>query len=493
MNKFFILVLLITISTIPTLGENMLKDTCRMHYSVESSTNIGIGGISPLWLNANKNGLGSCDKNIRYLEVGVSKNGIIKNIAYKYGIEFVGAHNLSSNFFIQQAYVDLCYRNVQVSLGSKERMSEFVDPQLSSGGLAFSANARPIPQICVEIPDYVTIPYTNNWLAMRGYIAYGVFTDGVWQKSFVGGLGNRTSGVLFHSKVGYIKIADPNNTSWQFECGLEMYDQFGGTRYYSNGTKEKMRSGLNDYFKALIPMHGGEKSPAGDQANIEGNMLGCYNLSFKCKFSDWGIRPYYEHYFEDQSMMWGKYPWRDGLIGLEIAFPKNRIIDKIVMEYFGSMDQSGPLFVTGKDGKESLRIAGGDDYYNNGIYLSWSHYGMAIGNPLFMSPIYNKDGSLMFQSTRMTARHIGISGEPTSEWSYRVLMSYTRNWGRYNHLFTTTHGSYPSVKTDTSTLYELTFSPHKLPGWSFVGSAATDRGDMLGNNTGVMLTVRVKQ
>lgn len=464
-----------------------------LKYKIESAANVGNGEHSPLWLNANKQGLSSINKNNAYVAAGIFKPMDSKKFAYSYGLELAGAHNFTSDIIVQQAYLDLKYRNIQLSIGSKERDGEFVNQKLSSGGLSFSGNARPIPQIRVELPEYITVPYTNSWLAVRGYIAYGWFTDGSWQKKFAGEKGNYTSGVLYHSKAAYFKIKNPKDSSWQFECGMEMYGQFGGTRHNSDGTKYKMQEGVGDYLKAFIPMHGGDKSPGGDQANIEGNMLGSYHLSFNYKIKDWEIHPYYEHYFEDQSMMWGKYPWKDGLIGLEVTFPKNKFVSKVVMEYLGSMDQSGPLYVKDKDGNEHLRIAGGDDYYNNWLYLSWAHYGMAIGNPLFMSPIYNKDGSMMFQSTRMTARHIGISGDPTSEWSYRVLMSYTRNWGRYNHLFTTTSGAYPSVKTDTSTLFELTFSPHKLSGWSFVASAATDRGDMLGNNTGVMLTVRVKR
>lgn len=153
------------------------------------------------------------------------------------------------------------------------------------------------------------------------------------------------------------------------------------------------------------------------------------------------------------------------------------------MEYMGSMNQSGPPYVKDKDGQERIRIAGGDNYYNNGFYMSWAHWGMAIGNPLFMSPIYNKDGSMSFQSNRMTAKHIGIGGNPTDEWSYRLLLSHSRNWGTYG-------SPYPAVKTNTSALCELSFCPHKLKGWSFTASAAMDRGGMLGRNTGVMFSIK---
>lgn len=454
-----------------------------IEYKVETGVNVSGGSHSPLWLNANKQGLSSINKDNGYLAAGVFGHLLQKEFSYSYGLELAGAYHFTSDIIVQQAYVDLKYHRIQLSIGSKERNSEFVDGRLSSGGLAFSGNARPLPQVRIELPEYITVPYTKGWVAVRGHLAYGWFTDGGWQKHFAGVNGDRTSGVLYHSKALYFKIVDPKISSLQFECGIQMECQFGGTRYYGNGTKYVMPEGIKDYFKALLPMHGGGNAPVSDQENIEGNMLGSFHFSLKYSAKDWEIHPYYEHYYEDQSMMSGKYPWKDGLIGLEVGFPKNRFISKLVMEYMGSMNQSGPPYVKDKNGQERFRIAGNDNYYNNGFYLSWAHWGMAIGNPLFMSPIYNKDGSMSFQSNRMTAKHIGIGGNPTDELSYRLLLSHTRNWGTYEH-------PYPAVKTNTSALCELSFCPHKLKGWSFTASAATDRGGMLGRNTGVMFSIK---
>jgi len=466
----------------------------RISYNVEYSGVFANGSNAPLWLNANKQGISSITKNSGYVIVGISVPMFVNRaFACDYGLELVKSYNSNSDIHVQQAYIDLRYKAIQLSLGSKNKFSALDNGDLSSGGLAYSGNSKPIPQICVELPQFLFLPYTKKWLSFKASVAYGCFTDGRWQKKNTKGNGNRTSRVLYHSKSFMLKIEDPKNTSLRFECGMEMFDQFGGIRYFAGGKVYKMQNKIVDYFKALIPMHGGKISPDGDQANIEGNMLGDYLFSLKYSVNSWEIHPYYEHYFEDQSMMWGKYPWKDGLIGLQVTFPKNKIVSVVNIEYIGSMYQSGPFGVIDKSGQKAIRIAGGDDYYNNWLYLSWSHYGMAIGNPLFRSPIYNKSGNLIFESNRMTARHLGISGLPTKNLKYRVLMSYTRNWGRYNDLSFPEHGSYKVVRTNISTLFELTFSPHKLSGWSFVASAATDRGDMLGNNIGVMLTVRLKR
>ena len=93
----------------------------------------------------------------------------------------------------------LKYRCLGLSIGSKERHSEFNNPLLSSGGLTFSGNARSVPQVRIGIPEYTLVPGTKGWLAFKGHIAYGMFTDDGWQKDFVapGGKSIRERFILF--------------------------------------------------------------------------------------------------------------------------------------------------------------------------------------------------------------------------------------------------------------------------------------------------------
>ena len=163
------------------------QEDAKISYSVESSITTSKGEYSPLWLNANRQGLSSVEKNNAYMAVGIFHSlEKDKNFSYGYGLELAGAHNLTADFMFQQAYLDLKYKNIGLSVGSKERNGEFVNQQLSSGGLTLSGNARPVPQVWAGLPDYVTIPGTNHWLSFRGHIAYGRFTDGKWQESFAG-------------------------------------------------------------------------------------------------------------------------------------------------------------------------------------------------------------------------------------------------------------------------------------------------------------------
>ncbi len=451
-------------------------------YNVESGITIASGEHSPLWLNANKQGLSSISKNNGYVAGGVFRPlEQEKKITYGYGLELAGAYNFTSSFIVQQAYMDLKYYKIGISIGSKERMGELVNPILSSGALTLSGNARPIPQVWVGLPDYFNVPGTHGWLSFRGHIAYGRFTDDNWQKEFVYSLNKRTTGVLYHSKALYVKVGSKDKSPLILEGGIQIESEFGGTQYY-NGKIFKMPESIKDYFKAFIPLAGGPDTPPGDQANVEGNQVGSWHASLNYRFKEWNLRAYYEHYFEDHSMLFMQYPWKDGMFGMEITPPQNRFISGFVYEYIGSKDQSGPVYWD-HNNVINEQISARDNYYNHYFYTGWQHWGMALGNPLFTSPIYNKDGNIIFHNNRIIAHHMGIYGRPTAEVQYRLLLSHSRNWGTYDEPFR-------EVEDNTSALVELTYAPRKFAGWSITASGAFDHGNLLGNNTGGMLILR---
>ena len=160
--------------------------TKGLSYQAETGISFSGGEHTPFWLTANKQGLSSIEKNNGYLRAGIFREmEEDKRFSYAFGADLAVAYNFTSTFIVQQLYADLKYRCLGLSIGSKERYSEFNNPLLSSGGLTFSGNARPIPQVRIGIPEYTVVPGTKGWLAFKGHIAYGIFTDDGWQKVFV--------------------------------------------------------------------------------------------------------------------------------------------------------------------------------------------------------------------------------------------------------------------------------------------------------------------
>lgn len=479
-RKHYSVTLFLLLTLIPVYSQV----THGMYYNVETGIIFSAGEHAPFWLTSNRYGLSSIKNNNGYIRAGVFRPlEKDKQFSYSFGLDLAGAYNFTSSFIIQQAYIDLKYRFLKLSVGSKERLPELKNTNLSSGGMTFSNNARPIPQVRIGISEYVAIPGTKKFLAFKGHIAYGMFTDDHWQKHFAASKNKYTEHVLYHSKALYAKIGNESKFPLVFEGGLEMVAQFGGNAYNVTSYTPyiNMPNGLKDFFKVFIPMSGGSDTPAGEQANIYGNHLGSWNFSLSYKFTNWKLRGYYDHFFEDHSMMFGQYGWKDCLAGLEITLPKNPFMENFVYEYIGTKDQSGPIF---HDQTSAIpdQISAIDNYYNHGIYTGWQHWGMGIGNPLIISPIYNKDGIITFRSNRIQAHHIGFSGRPNKEWYYRVLFSFSKNWGTYFEPL-------PQIKRQFSTLIEVTYKPQVLRGWNFTLAGALDGGNMLDSNQGIMLKI----
>lgn len=453
-----------------------------MYYAVEANTGFSGGKHTPLWLNANRYGLSSVEKNNGYLRAGIFRPYDENRFSYRFGVDLAAAYRFTSPFVIHQAYFDIRYYWFELSVGSKERCMEMKNQALSSGGMTFSNNARPIPQARIGIPEYLPLD-KKKIFSIKGHIAYGMFTDDNWQKDFIGSQNYKhTENVLYHSKALFAKIGNEEQFPLVFEGGLQMETQFGG-KSFQNGTTTRMPHGPKAFFKAFIPSTGDSETPLGEQSNIYGNHLGSWMFSLSYKFPQWKIRAYYDHFFEDQSMMFGEYGWKDCLAGVEITLPQNRIVESVVYEYIGTRDQSGPIF---HDSTPVFpdQISAIDDYYNHSIYTGWQHWGMSIGNPLIVSPLYTDNGLIIFKSNRMKAHHLGVSGRPSNEWKYRALLSYARHWGTY-------FDPLPEQQKNINVLAEVTYSPQrKLSGWQFTLSAAADGGKLIGKSAGAMLTVR---
>lgn len=452
-----------------------------LSYNVEAGATLSRGANTPFWLVANKHGLSSIQKNNAYLSAGIFRElEKDKKFTYGFGLEMAVMEHFTSRYVVQQAYADVRYRFWELSVGSKERGSELKNDALSTGGMTFSTNARPIPQVRISIPEYIPFPGTREWIHVKAHIAYGKFTDDRFQRDFTQGHSKYNKDTYYHSKAGYVKL-EHEKFPLTVEFGMEMAAQFGGDCHYADGTVVPTPNGIMAFFRAFIPMSGGSGASESDQINILGNHLGSYNMSAEYRFPTWKVRGYYEHFFDDGSGMMMKYGmWRDCLTGLEVTLPKNPVVSSVVGEFLYTKHQSGAFHTP--DGTDE-RYTGADNYYNNGQYAGWEHWGQGIGNPLLLAPIYNQNNDLSFQSNRVKAFHLGFSGNPTSEIDYRVLMSFAKHWGTYG-------SPYPEIKTNNNALVEVSYSPKQLDGWRFTVAGAMDGGDMIGKSKGGMLTVR---
>lgn len=494
MKKLSLAIILAAMSaTIPAHGnifDNIPDSTYR--YNVEANAALSSGEHTPFWLVNNRFGLSSLDKSNGYLRAGLFREmKYDRRFSWDFGVDLAVPYHYTSKFVVQQLYAGIRYRSLNLTIGSREWSNGIVNAELSSGDMLFSQNSRPIPQVMLEMPHYNYVPLTNKWLAVKGYISMGMYTDWRWQRNYAGPQGEFIEHRLFHSKGLFLRGGNPDRFPLIVEGGLEMGAQFGGTLHRNSPTTGerqviKFPHGIKDMIKVIFPTGGGDSNDPnqmGEITNVYGNHLGQWSLAatWQPKDRDWSIRMYYEHYFDDHSMMFFDHAWKDMLLGTEINLPKNPVASTFVYEYLITKDQSGPVYW---DHTPEIpeQVSGRDDYYNHYLYTGWQHWGMGQGNPLLISPIYNADGTLSFMHNRIKGHHFGWKGSPHPDIDYRVLMSYTRSWGSYS---TPT----PNVLHNFNALLEVTYHPHQFKGWKARLGLAADGGRLLGKSFGAMLTI----
>lgn len=508
MRKLFIIYILFCITSVFAQG-NSIFSGIETEYEMQISAS---DGQTPLWLNANKYGLSSIKSSNGFIRGAIFRN--IVNDADKkwglgYGLDLAVAYNYQSPVLLQQLYVEGRYKRGTLSIGSKYRPMEMKNQSLSSGSQCLGINARPIPQVRIALEDYWAIPGLHDWLSIKGHLAYGWMTDGSWQKDFTAQQSKWTESALYHSKAGYLKIGK-DDKPFSVELGLEMAAIFGGKVNWFDGNNQFIsfdgESGIKGYWHALIPGGSDFQEDEIGYVNSEGNHVGSWLAKFKYSFHTFDIAFYGEHFFEDHSAFyhlgkygygvdgdWQKssrryylYPVKDGLLGMELNFKYAYYLNSFVAEFMNTRFQSGPIY---HDHSETIydQIGGQDNYYNHMYYAGWQYYGQVIGNPLYLSPINNNDGTLTIKNNRFYAWHFGFDGNVCQNLTYRILTTWQTGLGTY-------HDPYDEPRNNFSLLAEFQYDFSKLlEGLNMKLSYGHDEGQILGTNNGVQISIVYKR
>lgn len=498
--------------------EPILADTVKaralknVEYKVEMQGSVS-GNKTPLWLNANRYGLSSLEKTNGYIRGAVERilnTDEGRKWGLGYGLDLVAPFNYTSKVVIQQAYVEGRWLHGVLSVGAKEYPMELKNNELSTGSQTLGINARPVPQVRLALKDYWTIPHTKGWLHLKGHIAYGKMTDENWQHDFTMKQSKYADGVLYHSKAGYLKLGNREVFSpWSLEMGLEMVSTFGGTSYTflpdGSSIVKEGEKGVKTFWRAFIP--GGGDVGETTYQNAEGNQLGSWvmRLEYDGDLNRYAL--YADKYFEDHSSMlfldydgygvgdewqvkkdnkYVRYDIKDWLLGFEYNFKADSWLNTVVLEYMYSKYQSGPIY---HDHTKTIaeHLGGKDDFYNHYIYTGNQHWGQAMGNPLYRSPIYNEDGKIRFANNRFSAYHIGLGGKPNQFVKWRFLCTWQDGLGTYAE-------PYIKVKHNASLLGEVEYEFHPdkknwLTNSTLRGACGADFGSILGGvNYGFQLT-----
>lgn len=489
--------LIVFLATALTSSAQISRLGQDVEYTATLQGTAGTGDVAPFWFTNNRYGLGTIENNSGLLRANLHRNveaDSLRHWRFGYGADVVGAINHDNKFILQQLYADVQWKILRLSVGQKERPLEFKNQELSSGALTSGINARPLPQIRLEMPDFWTIPRTGNWFAIKAHVAYGAFTDNKWQRNFTEGTKSiRTANSLYHSKALFLRIGNTEKFPVSLSGGIEMSCQFGGKAWNLQDRADhqgefdsfqNMGHGFKQFWQAFIP--GGADSNDGDFANVQGNQLGSWHARADFQKGGWGLSAYAEHFFDDHSQLFLQYKWKDMLIGIEAKIPSNPIINNIVYEHMGSTNQSGPLYHDATN-VLPIQISGADNYYSHHIYGAWQNFGQTLGSPLLISPVYNNDGHIIPYHTRLKANHIGAKGVPSSRWTWIFLYTHIKTLGTY---------SMPTLDPEKQNFLFISIghTPRKISGLNISVAYGKNFGESLscttlGNSDGAMLTL----
>lgn len=478
-----------------------LSDT-SMRWQTGFLSTVSNGDYAPFYMASNRHGLVSSGKNTLIWGNVAREMDNSSHFDYAFGLTLFGGYTYSidyrrfdmaqgwtkhslhpSRVWLQEIYGDIKWRGLRLNIGMKNRGSNFVDNNLSGGDLIHSGNARPVPQARISFNGWQPVPLTKGWLEVDGDFAYGKFADSEWWEHHSNHYnGHIASGVWYVYRR--LIFRSDNKQAFGVMFGAQAAGQFGGkTVYRKNGEIVLVNDRgveLSDFIKMIIPHE------TGDEGFYMGNTIGSWDIKCRYRFVD-GIElsAYVQFPWEDGSGI-GKLNGWDGLYGLEMKLSdKNCVINGVVIEWLDLMNQSGPMhFAPGDyEGTTILSEAtGADDYYNNTTYNSYANYGMILGSPMVMSPIYNRDGWMGVVGNRMRAFHFGAEGRLSSTVNWRLKCGWRRAYGSgFVPLAHSVDGKSAMIKID--------WQPAKLRGVKIGAELAVDRGDMPCNAFGCGLSV----
>ena len=296
---------------------------------------------------------------------------------------------------------------------------------VTGGNIMQSGNSRGMPGYSLRLEPW-NIPFTGGHVQIFGRFGDYRTTDARY-----------VSGALVHNTEGYIRANIGKRFS--FTWGLDHYTMWGGTSPEFGPQTVSM----GNYLRVITGRSGKEDSPLGDQINSLGDHRGRLLHRIDWKGDGWSISYQSDKPYDDRSgMLYYNFP--DGVRTLHLSFEdKTRWLSDVVYEYHTTMCQSGPyerrlateeevaagdphLYRDNESSPWYLIAGGADNYCNNYEYKSgWTHYGRQIGAPLFFS----RSNGMGTWNNLYTAHHLGLSGSLFHKFPWKLLMTYSLNYG----------------------------------------------------------------
>src|SRR5699024_11069301 len=400
----------------------LLSKGQKLEYGTDAKFYGGTSGHLPFWLYANIGGRIEDDgTNFIYRLHGLySSTDDSAPLQWRVGVDLNVRLSRHNTVFFDQLYGELRYYGLTASLGRFYDPLGVNDRDLSMGSMMVSRNATPVPKIRIGTDDFVSIPGTQNLFQFKAMLSHGWFEEDRYIAS-----------PYLHQKALYLKYNGPQF----FVLAGAAHNVTWGGQHPGIGEQEpfELPSSFRDYidvFFGRASSSDNENVPVNELTNAVGSSVAAYEVKAGVHFEHFTIKGYRQFYLDDKVALAFRSPW-DGLWGTGIEFEEtDQWVNKILWEHLNTKRQNAWEGTT----------LGRSDYYNNGVYRSgWTYEGNVIGTPLLINgPVGPFDGCpdrenascYPISNNIIVAQHFGIQGRPLEQLFYKILFTYSRNYGK---------------------------------------------------------------
>lgn len=465
-------------------------------------------GYLPYWMTTNQYGLMPERNGGLALLQASTQFDESKTIQYRFGASLaansyknpLGLSSKSVNMMVDELYGSIKWKPFTLDVGIKHRDNDFMGASQSLGSLSVTGghlvetgNARSMPGYLVSM-DPVAVPLTRKHLWIYG--AYGDFTttDNRYVKD----------ALVHRTRIG-LRFSLTKRLS--LDAVLDHYAMWAGR----HPEEVNYPVSLKNYIKVVTGSSAGSEGTKSDRLNVIGDQGGSEIIRVSYRTDDWAIVAQHDIPYNDGSGM-GFYNFPDGVNTLSFSFhDKNKWISDVVYEHQYTMYQSGPINGETFDDEghsitpPGVSTVGLDDYFSNSYYKScWTHHGRTIGDPLFLpkgvhvgewsSALVN----LGIENNRVKSHHLGIGGKLFRKYPYKLMLTYSDNYGTYYDPYTGEsqyQKPWGTVKETGLKQFSGAFmgqldSVFKIAGLSVLYGFYADKGQLYQDSVGVTFGVR---
>jgi len=363
----------------------------------------------PFWLDANEFG--------RYDRTGANFGTRLAarrpfsdtddGLDYSFGVDLLARASDNSTLHAQELYGQLRYGKFQLTAGWKKRTIGRVDTARSLGGTTLSGNATPLPKLSISTDGYLSVPWTNDFLGVKGYMAHGwMETDRVVENAFL------------HEKYGYLRIL-PSDFPVTLHAGLIHHAFWNGdpTEAVAGREEGAFDGSFKQWGRVFFATRGSNE--------VGPDHMGNWDFGADVDVGPVKGRIYRQFFFEDVPGLKFRNVW-DGLWGGGLQRTDGpALLEAVLYEHFRLLRQGQRRRFGDPPGVNRA--------FSHGLFRSgWTYQGRTLGLPLVTPPNNTPgvpDDRPGIANSLVLAHHVALEGTVLPSLSYRLSGTYSENSG----------------------------------------------------------------